>query len=113
MGLVHLSNQKFLFEAVFEVQSSCRRPGCLLREPCLLYTTCLWWTPHVLPFGDLASSGQVISVHTERVLEVQPFTFRWSKSSREVPQWALGHPKARDPTTWRKTLASAPSVAQV
>lgn len=75
-----------------------------LREPCLLCTTCLWRTPRVLPLGDLASSGQaMISVHTERVLEVQPFIFRWSKSSRD-PQWALGHPKARGPAFWRLWL---------
>lgn len=50
------------------------------------------------PFGDLASCAQaMISVHRERVLEVQLFIFRWSKSSREDPHWALGHPKARDP----------------
>lgn len=111
MGLGHLSNQKFLSKAVFGVQSSHRHTGFLLREPSFLNAAHLWQTLGVTPdsshtsFGDLTSSTQAVSsVHTGRVLEVQPFV----PGGREVPgRIHTGSPEARDPTTQSKALASA------
>lgn len=97
---IFLTRSSFL-KQVLGVQSPPRHPGHILREPSLLYVTCLLWiygvTPHIPSFEDFASFGQAMSsVHIGRVLEVQPFILRWSKISREDPQWALGLLNARD-----------------